>query len=60
MDGADAVMLRRNCYRELSCTVIEKMTQIIKAVENSPIQVPKHTTNKKQNVSSLLSPCNYV
>jgi pyruvate kinase len=20
MDGADAVMLRRNCYRELSCT----------------------------------------
>jgi hypothetical protein len=34
--------------------VIEKMTQIIKAVENSPlIQVPQNTPHKKQNVSSL-------
>jgi pyruvate kinase len=42
MDGADAVMLWRNCYRNYPVQVIEKMTQIIKAVENSPlIQVPK-------------------
>jgi pyruvate kinase len=48
MDGADAVMLRRNCYRELSCTGDWEMTQIIKAVENSPlIQVPQNTPQIK-------------
>jgi pyruvate kinase len=43
MDGADAVMLsQEKLLQGLSCTVIEKMTQIIKAVENSPlIQVPQ-------------------
>jgi pyruvate kinase len=48
MDGADAVLSGGTVQ------VIEKMTQIIKAVENSPlIQVPQNTPQIKTNVSSL-------
>jgi pyruvate kinase len=54
MDGADAIMLSGETAGELSCTGDWKMTQIIKAVENSPlIQVPQNTPQIKQNVSSL-------
>jgi pyruvate kinase len=43
MDGADAVMLSgETATGNYPVQVIEKMTQIIKAVENSPlIQVPQ-------------------
>jgi pyruvate kinase len=54
MDGADAVMLSGETTGNYPVQVIEKMTQIIKAVENSPlIQVPQNTPQIKQNVSSL-------
>jgi pyruvate kinase len=40
--------------------VIEKMTQIIEAVENSPIQVPQNTPQIKQNVLSLKTICRHT
>jgi pyruvate kinase len=49
MDGADA---QEKLLQELSCTS-EKMTQIIKAVENSVNSSLKKHKTKKQNVSSL-------
>jgi pyruvate kinase len=55
MDGSDAVMLSgETATGYYPVQVIEKMTQIIKAVENSVNScASEHTTNKKQNVSSL-------
>jgi pyruvate kinase len=49
MDGADAVMLSgETATGNYPVQVIEKMTQIIKAVENSPlIQVPQNTPQIK-------------
>ena len=51
MDGADAVMLSgETSVGNYPIQVIEKMTQIIKAVENSPlIQVPQNTPQIKTN-----------
>jgi pyruvate kinase len=49
MDGADAVMLSGETAGNYPVQVIEKMTQIIKAVENSPlIQVPQNTQIKNK------------
>ncbi len=51
MDGADAVMLSgETSVGNYPVQVIEKMTQIIEAVEDSPlIQVPKNTPQVKTN-----------
>lgn len=51
MDGADAVMLSgETATGNYPVQVIEKMTQIIKAVEDSPlIQVPQNTPQIKTN-----------
>jgi pyruvate kinase len=51
MDGADAVMLSgETSVGEYPVQVIEKMTQIIEAVEDSPlIQVPQNTPQVRTN-----------
>jgi pyruvate kinase len=64
MDGADAVMLSGETYRQLSDSGNPKMTQIIEAVEDSPlIQVPQNTpqikTKRFHHQNNLPPRCNY-
>jgi pyruvate kinase len=47
MDGADAMLSGETATGNYPVQVIEKMTQIIKAVENSLIQVPQNTPQIK-------------